>query len=226
MKINLDHPLYIQEIGQRTMQQDSLVPAMGEAHGSDRHFMVGEGPLADVYLQKASLTFQTRGVTVKIVGNCRVFQIRPGFDEPIFASVGEMDTVLTDVQVGDWFLLFTDGMCEYLDVEDLMSIMNRPDWTAEHKKDALIDYTSANEDNHSAYLLHVRSVEDEEVEEHVDATPTKLKEVNITSDIQSQDVDVSSNSGVFDVSAKSMLIVLLAIYALALVFGFFRGLFG
>lgn len=226
MKINLDQPLCIHEIGQRTMQQDTLIPAMGEAHGSDRHFMVGEGPLADVYLQKASLTFQAKGAAVKVVGNCRVFQIRPGFDEPIFASEGEADTILTDVQIGDWFLLFTDGMCEYLDVEDLMSIMNRPDWTSEHKKDALLDYTSANEDNHSAYLLHVRSVIEEEEEERVDVTPTKLKEVNISSDIQTQDVDVNSKGSVFDVSAKSLLMVLLAIYALALIFGFFRGLFG
>lgn len=226
MKINLDQPLCIHEIGQRTMQQDSLVPAMGEAHGTDRHFMVGEGPLSDVYLQKASLSFQPKGAAVKIVGNCRVFQIRPGFDLPIFASEGETDTILSDVQVGDWFLLFTDGMCEYLDVEDLMSIMNRPDWTAEHKKDALLDYTSANEDNHSAYLLHVRSVEEEEVEDRIDVSPTKLQEVNITSDIQPQDVDVNGNSGIFDVSAKSLLIVLLVIYSLALVIGFFRGLFG
>ena len=56
MKIILDQPLCIHEMGNRTMQQDSIVPAMEAVNASDRHFMVGEGPLADVYLQKASLT--------------------------------------------------------------------------------------------------------------------------------------------------------------------------
>lgn len=243
MKIILDQPLCIHEMGSRTMQQDSVVPAMGEANASDRHFMVGEGPLADVYLQKASLTIHSQGITARYIGNCRILQIRPGFDEPVYSSTitteqtsGSVDQI-TDVQPGDWFLALTDGMCEFFDVEDIVGIFTRPDWTAERKKDALLDYTSANEDNHSAYLLHVRNVEEDVAEqtepeeqseeiEQVEPEP-QLKQVVIETDLQNQDIDLKETStSVFDVSVKSLLIVLAGIYLIALGFGFFKGLLG
>lgn len=238
MKIILDQPLCINEMGTRTMQQDSVVPAMGAANASDRHFMVGEGPLADVYLQKASLTILPKGVSVKVAGNCRVYQIRPGYDEPVFEAKGEVTTLVDDVQAGDWFLALTDGMCEFFDVEDIVGIFTRPDWTAEHKRDALLDYTSANEDNHSAYLLHVRNVEDDEVidqpepeEPVIEAEPIEqkpqIKPVVFETDLQNNDIvpNETKASG-FDLSFRTLLIFLAGAYLIALGFGFFKGLLG
>lgn len=254
MKIILDDPLCIQELGKRAMQQDSVVPAFGEAQSTDRHFMVGEGPLADVYVHKASLTLHNSGITVRYAGKCRVFQIRPGYDRPVYASEIVPDqssgegyediftrrenvVELSDVQTGDWFLAFTDGMCEYLQEEDIVSIMTRPDWTAEHKKDALLDYTSENEDNHSAYILHVRAIdedsedqtpvaEDEKKTEEQQAPTTsqKLNPVNIETDLQDTDIDVSQNG--FEISARTVLIVLSVVYAIMLIIGFLVGMFG
>lgn len=247
MKIILDHPLCIHEIGHRTTQQDTVVPAFGDAHSSDRHFMVGEGPLSDVYLQKASLTFHAKGVTAKYLGKCRIIQIRPGFDDFILdlcdAEV-EKSVEIGDVQTGDWFLILTDGMCEFLMVEDLIDIVNRPDWTAEHKRDALLDYSSENEDNHSAYILHVRGVDESEPE--VLQTPESVMAVesfeeekiatekNVTAEnkvekyIPDPIVKATPKKRSFSLSftPKSFLIVLLGAYLIALVIGFFRGLFG
>lgn len=236
MKITLDQPLCIYEIGQRSMQQDYVIPAFGEARSSDRHFMVAEGPLADIYLQKASLTFSSRGGRINVVGNCRVFLIRPGFEVPIYCSDGPTDFVTDDIQQGDWFLLMTDGMCESLSIEDLVSIINRPDWTAEHKRDALLDYTSENADNHSAYLLHIRVVEDDAADCPDDVVaddvatvpqdePSRLRDVNIATDLQDQNVDLNGSSGVFDLSAKMLFYIIAAAYLIAVLIGFCIGLF-
>jgi len=236
MKIILDQPLCIHEMGSRAMQQDSVLPVLGEANAFDRLFMVGEGPLADVYTHKVSVNLHQKGVSLRRHGACRFYQIRPGFEEPLFSAVAlaeqEEKLEISDVQSGDWFLLFTDGMCEYLNEEDLVSIFCRPDWTAEHKKDALLDYVSENEDNHSAYMLHVRAVEEEnaiaaeEPKEAVAETPTKLKTVEIETDIQNTEVDLSSGNSVFDVSARVLLYILIAIYGVAMVYGFVKGLLG
>ena len=241
MKIILDHPLCIHEIGHRTTQQDTVVPAFGDAHSSDRHFMVGEGPLSDVYLQKASLTFHAKGVTAKYLGKCRIIQIRPGFDDFILdlcdADV-EKSVEICDVQTGDWFLILTDGMCEFLMVEDLIDIVNRPDWTAEHKRDALLDYSSENEDNHSAYILHVRGVDESDPEVLLAQEPVVAEEpfeeekVTAENKVEKYIPDPIVNakpkkrSLSLSFTPKNFLIVLLGAYLIALVIGFLRGLFG
>ena len=254
MKITLNRPLCIHDIGHRPMQQDYVIPAQGEARSTDRHFMVAEGPLPEVYNHKASLTVMPYGMRICIVGQCRVFQIRPGFDEPMYSNDGEDNLVIDDIQHGDWFLLMTDGMCESLSVEDLMAIVNRPDWTDEHKCDALLDYTSECQDNHSAYMLHVRSVE-EDVEdmvipqekqteeempedpqtaeadkEHKEESPapnnqpTKLLPVNIGTDLQEGNIDLNKTSSMFDLSAKTFFLIIGIAYLLALIVGFIVGL--
>ena len=184
MKITLNRPLCIHDIGHRSMQQDYVIPAQGEARSSDRHFMVAEGPLPEVYYHKASLTVMPYGMRICIVGKCRVFQIRPGYDEPIYVNDGEENLVINDIQHGDWFLLMTDGMCESLSIEDLVAIINRPDWTGEHKRDALLDYTSECQDNHSAYMLHIRSVEEEE-----DYTETQKEAPKVIEPLDSTSAD-------------------------------------
>lgn len=232
MKFILDQPLYIHEMGRRGAQQDSLLPLAGEANTFTRLFMVGEGPLADVFTQKVCINFHQNGLSLRRLGGCRFYQIRPGFDEPILSAVTttsvEEVTEIDDVQSGDWLLLLSDGMCEYLNEEDLASIFNRPDWTAEHKKDALLDYVSENEDNHSAYLIHVRAVEEEmpvvaEPNEVVAAPTPEQKAVSAPAEVV---VETPVQAGSKELSARTLLLVLLAIYALAIVWGFARGLMG
>ena len=230
MKITLDRPLCIHDIGHRPVQTDFVVPAFGEAQVTDCRFVVGEGSQQDSCQQMASLTIMPYGMRISITGSCRVFHIRPGFDEPIYSSDGEDNVVIRDVQHGDWFLLMTDGMCEALDVEDLMAIMNRPDWTAEHKRDALLDYTSENNDNHSAYLLHVRSVDEDEENESEDVAEENLiaEEESEAGEAISDDESFSETSEglFFDRLARNILIGIIIAYLLALIIGFVLGLFG
>lgn len=281
MRISIDQPLCIHEQGRRPIQQDSVVPAYGRGQSVDRHFMVGEGPLADVYDQKASVTLHSGGVSYCLAGNCRIYHLRPGFDEPLFRtepapsqSEGmSMDNrfahketfgELTDIQPGDWIVLMTDGMCEMLHEEDLCSILFRPDWTAEHKLVALLDYTSENEDNHSAYLLHISVVEDDpvpapapvvedattedetaasdEADEASDAAgsneqpahdpqpqqpakpESKLRPVYIETQLAKEENFEESRGG-FELTTRTLLLALLSICLLAMIAGFFIGLF-
>ena len=230
MKITLDRPLCIHDIGHRPVQTDYVVPAFGEAQVTDCHFLVGEGRQQDSYQQMASLTVMPYGMRISNTGRCRVFQIRPGFDEPIYSSEGEDNLVIRDVQHGDWFLLMTDGMCEALDVEDLMAIMNRPDWTAEHKRDALLDYTSENQDNHSAYLLHVRSVDEDEDNESDEVAEDSLiteEESEADKAISADEASCETTEGLFfDRLARNILIGIIIAYLLAMIIGFVLGLFG
>ena len=78
-----------------------------------------------------------------------------------------------DVQADDYFYLCSDGMLEQMDDEQLLDILCANDRTDEQKRDMLLQETADNKDNHSAILIHVKSVEDEPViynEEGDDAT--------------------------------------------------------
>ena len=66
---------------------------------------------------------------------------------------------ITDVKPGDYFYLCTDGMLEKMEDSGLMSIVCSSD-TDEEKRQRLINATSNNADNHSAYLIRVKDVTD------------------------------------------------------------------
>lgn len=67
----------------------------------------------------------------------------------------------TDVQAGDYFYLCSDGMLEHMDDEQLLEILCASDLTDQQKRDTLRQATADNKDNHSAILIHVKSVEGE-----------------------------------------------------------------
>jgi len=69
----------------------------------------------------------------------------------------------TDVQAGDYFYLCSDGMLEQMDDEQLLEILCASDLTDQQKRDALLQSTIDNKDNHSAILIHIKSVEGEPV---------------------------------------------------------------
>lgn len=71
---------------------------------------------------------------------------------------------ITDVEAGDYFYLCSDGMVEQMSDEELMNIF-AADATDEEKRDYLVRDTSSNSDNHSAWIVHIRSVEHEEGDE-------------------------------------------------------------
>ena len=69
----------------------------------------------------------------------------------------------TDVQAGDYFYLCSDGMLEQMDDEQLLEILCASDLSDQQKRDALLQATIDNKDNHSAILIHIKSVEGEPV---------------------------------------------------------------
>ena len=108
--------------------------------------------------------------------------------------------------------------------------MNRPDWTAEHKRDALLDYTSENQDNHSAYLLHVRSVDEDEDNESDEVAEDSLiteEESEADEAISADEASSETTEGLFfDRLARNILIGIIIAYLLAMIIGFVLGLFG
>jgi protein phosphatase len=66
----------------------------------------------------------------------------------------------TDLQPGDYFLLCSDGLLERMDDGQLLQQLstNTPD---EDKRRQIVIETEKNADNHSAWLIHIKSVTQE-----------------------------------------------------------------
>ena len=68
---------------------------------------------------------------------------------------------ITDIKSGDWFYLCSDGMLEQMTDDELLTLLSS-EATDEEKRRQLIETTVNNQDNHSAWLIHVESVVKEE----------------------------------------------------------------
>ena len=68
---------------------------------------------------------------------------------------------ITDIQAGDFFYLCSDGMLEQMKNEEIVSLLSSNS-TDEEKRQQLITATNNNHDNHSAWLIHVEEVVEEE----------------------------------------------------------------
>lgn len=71
-------------------------------------------------------------------------------------------THTTDILQGDYFYLCSDGMLEHMDDDELVKILTDEEMSDEGKKEVLIKETSGNSDNHSAFLIHIANVTDDD----------------------------------------------------------------
>lgn len=71
---------------------------------------------------------------------------------------------ITDIQSGDYLYLCSDGMLEQMGNDELVGIVSSKDPDAD-KQSHLIKVTSGNQDNHTAWLIHVENVVKEEGDE-------------------------------------------------------------
>ena len=71
---------------------------------------------------------------------------------------------ISDIQPGDYFYMCSDGMLEQMSNNELEELLSS-DATDDDKRQQLIDSTSNNQDNHSAWLIHVKDVVMEEGDE-------------------------------------------------------------
>ena len=70
----------------------------------------------------------------------------------------------SDIQPGDYFYMCSDGMLEQMSNDELMSVFSSEE-TDEEKQKRLIEATDNNQDNHSAWLIHIKEVIEEKGDE-------------------------------------------------------------
>ena len=74
---------------------------------------------------------------------------------------------ITDIQPGDYFYMCSDGMLEQMSNEELLMLFSS-DAADEEKQRQLIEATTNNQDNHTAWLIHIKDVvkepDDEDLE--------------------------------------------------------------
>lgn len=64
---------------------------------------------------------------------------------------------ISDIQPGDYFYMCSDGMLEQMSNNELVDLLSS-DTKDEEKRKQLISATSNNQDNHSAWLIHIKDV--------------------------------------------------------------------
>lgn len=70
---------------------------------------------------------------------------------------------ITDIQKGDYFYLCSDGMLESMGNGELVEIFSSK-LSDEEKRQMLIEATKDNHDNHSAWLIHIKDVIQEDTD--------------------------------------------------------------
>ncbi len=72
---------------------------------------------------------------------------------------------ITDIQPGDYFYMCTDGMIEHMDDKQICYFFSEEGGDDDHKVEKLISATRHNQDNHSAFLIHILEVDGVKKEE-------------------------------------------------------------
>lgn len=86
---------------------------------------------------------------------------------------------ITDIQPGDYFFMCSDGMLEQMDDEELFRLFSGSG-SDQKKLRQLIAATADNDDNHSAYIIHIESVTRETTDSNVNEELTaKCNALNI-----------------------------------------------
>lgn len=120
----------------------------------------------------------------------------PGEDNRARADIVQ----ITNVEPGDYFYLCSDGMLETMSNEKLFDIISAT-VSDEEKREHLLLSTANNADNHTAWLLHVKSVTrevgdvkpeiDEEATSKYNAINVKPQIIDDEEEVQAEDTDVT-----------------------------------
>ena len=95
---------------------------------------------------------------------------------------------ISDIQPGDYFYMCSDGMLEQMDNDQLMALLSSQ-LTDEERKNKLIELTKGNQDNHSAWIIHIKDIIIEEGDDKlVNEEPTsRCNAINIIPPIVGED---------------------------------------
>lgn len=112
---------------------------------------------------------------------------------------------ITDIQPGDYFYMCSDGMLEHMSNNELVALLSADDPDGE-KRQQLIVATANNQDNHTAWLIHIKDVVNEVGDEQlINEEPTaRCNALNILPQTNNE-VDikiVDENDGVIVSNSK------------------------
>ena len=71
---------------------------------------------------------------------------------------------ITNILPGDYFYMCSDGMLEQMTNDELLTLLSS-NATDEDKRNLLMKATADNQDNHSAWLIHIKDVIHEDTDE-------------------------------------------------------------
>lgn len=108
------------------------------------------------------------------------------------------DTIhITDIQPNDYFYLCSDGMLEQMDNEELVSILSSKE-TDEEKCQQLVSATIDNQDNHTAWLIHIKEVIKEDGDEQLvnEESTARCNAINIIHNHKDEDAQIADSNDV------------------------------
>ena len=104
---------------------------------------------------------------------------------------------ITDIQPNDYLYICSDGMLEQMDNDQIVNLLSSR-LTNEEKRNKLIELTKGNQDNHSAWIIHIKDVIKEEADDKLvnEESTSRCNAINILpqtaddDDVQIVDDDV------------------------------------
>ena len=135
--------------------------------------------------------------------------IQPHLDSRPKAEIFET----SDIKSGDYFYMCSDGMLEQSEMDNgtsLRNIFSNEGGSVENKVKILRSVTEGNNDNHSAFIIHIEHVYDDT---SLSSKPTYINNNEITTSIGGKD-----NKNTFIVKLFCLAIIIAAIVALISMF--------
>lgn len=112
---------------------------------------------------------------------------------------------VTDIKKDDWFYMCSDGMLEQMTNEELVLLLSS-DASDGKKREELINATAHNQDNHTAWLIHIEDVMKEKGDEALinEELTARCNVMNIVSSpIHDMEEDVEGDDDVVVISVPS-----------------------
>lgn len=110
---------------------------------------------------------------------------------------------ITDIAPDDYFLMGSDGMFENLEDSTILEILNS-DKGDKEKCEELKHLSKQNNDNHSAYIVHIKDVSNSEIDNSYPDNEREARNANkvLKEENQMEEVTVVDNSQIEDESSK------------------------
>lgn len=120
-------------------------PNVGILYQSRDHSLVSELFQAGEITYEEMLNYPKKNIVTRAM--------MPGKDNRMHPDIIH----ITDIQTGDYFYMCSDGMLEQMNNAQILSIFSS-NYTDAYKCKQLTDETKVNQDNHSAWIIHVSNV--------------------------------------------------------------------